>query len=600
MATASSQAGSSATEYGTIEDEDAKLKKGVVVEESEVDTVSISSDGSYQYSESSFLQPDEEALLLNGHRNGHTTDLKKIDKTPAQIITILLLGVFISNGDGSFVLATNGVISSEFGRLDDASWIVTGYMLSMCAMQPLYGKLSGIYGRKSMLLISYTFFALGCLWSGIAVTLTGVIAGRAVSGIGGAGMMALVSILITDLVPQRDVAAWRAYVNIAATTGRSLGGPVGGYLTDTVGWRWSFIGQAPLVAVAGILVAIRLQETNSQITEESDNKRSKLGRIDFLGSFLLATTIVGILLVLDLGGQKLPWNSQYIIGLAIVSLIFLVLFVIVEIYVATEPVFPLHLLRKNNIATSYSTLALSCVSQIGIMYSVPRYFQITKKFSVTAAGAQLIPAVVGNVTGGLITGFSVKKTGRYKLLIVLSGLISSAASTLLILRWNGNTNFWESLYIFPGGFGMGLSQAASFVGMTAGLEKEHYAVATSGLYLSGNIGAVAGVSLVNVVLENAIRKFLGQRLKGPGSAEVYSYKYKLALESETLMYNSGKQKVIERAIKDVEYIGSLHGYIRKIVVSSYVDSLKYAYGVTLFGASTAFIIGLFVKEEKLD
>ncbi|KAF3208775.1 hypothetical protein TWF679_007601 [Orbilia oligospora] len=202
----------------------------------------------------------------------------------------------------------------------------------MCALQPLYGKLSDIYGRKAMVLIAYAFFGVGCLYSGVAHSLTGVIVGRAISGIGGAGMMVLVSILITDLVPQRDVAAWRA--------------------------------------------------------------------------------------------------------------------------------------------------------------------------SVTEAGAQLVPAVVGNVIGGLITGISVKRTGRYKLILVLAGIISTVASTLLILRWNGHTGFLESLYIFPGGLGMGLSQAASFVAMTAGLEKEHYAVATMGLYLSSSLGAVAGVSAVNVVLEN--------------------------------------------------------------------------------------------------
>ncbi|EPS35938.1 hypothetical protein H072_10575 [Dactylellina haptotyla CBS 200.50] len=565
-----------AAEYGAVDDRSSSKRLSLVAE-SEADTVSISSDGSCQYSTSSLLNADEETRLFHKNKKD-TKNGTEAESTPARLIAVLLLGVFISNADGSFVLATNGVISSEFGRLSDASWLVTSYLLSMCALQPLYGKLSDIYGRKTMLLISYTFFGVGCIYSGIAQSLAGVIIGRAVSGIGGAGMMALVSILITDLVPQREIAAWRAYVNIAATTGRSLGGPVGGYLTDTVGWRWSFAGQAPLIGIAAILVAIRLHDPVQLTTsEQTDNQKSKLSRVDILGSFLLATTIVGVLLVLDLGGQKLPWDSPYIAGLFILSFLFLVAFCFVEIYVASEPVFPLHLLRKNCIAASYGSLGLSTVSQIGIMYTVPRYFQITRNSSVTAAGAQLIPAVVGNVVGGLLTGIYVQRTGRYKLLLTLAGVISSIASTLLILRWNGHTGFLESLYIFPGGFGMGLSQASSFVAMTAGLEKEHYAVATGGLYLSSNIGAVAGVSIVSVVLENAVRTILGQRLIGPGSKEI-----------------------IEKAIKDVEYIGNLKGDIREIVVSSYVTSLKYSYSVTLFSSIFAFIIGLTVQEKKLD
>ncbi|RVD87898.1 uncharacterized protein DFL_002101 [Arthrobotrys flagrans] len=522
-------------DYGTVDDPSSS-KRVSSIAESEVNTISISTDNSYQFSNSSLLGADEEARLLNNVKDDNITKKSK-DRTPAQIIAVLLLGVFIANGDGSFVLATNGVISSEFGRLDDASWLVTSYMLTMCALQPLYGKLSDIYGRKAMVLISYAFFGLGCLYSGVAQSLIGVIIGRAVSGIGGAGMNVLVSILITDLVPQRDVAAWRAYVNIAATTGRSLGGPVGGYLTDTVGWRWSFGGQAPLVGLAGVLVALRLNNTTPTVEPAvPETQKSKLARIDFLGSFLLATTIVGFLLVLDLGGQRLPWSSNYIIGISIASVVFLIAFALVEIYVASEPIFPLHLLTKNNIATSYGSLAFSTVSQIGIMYTVPRYFQITRNSSVTEAGAQLVPAVVGNVIGGLITGLSVKRTGRYKLILVLAGIISTVASTLLILRWNGQTGFLESLYIFPGGFGMGLSQAASFVAMTAGLEKEHYAVATMGLYLASSLGAVAGI--------------------------------------------------IEKAIKDVQYIGSLKGETREIVVSSYVTSLKYSYGKYLESLSS--------------
>jgi MFS family permease len=75
---------------------------------------------------------------------------------------MLLAGVFISNADGSLVLATYGTISSEFGAFGDASWLSTGFMLSVCAVQPLTGKLSDIFGRKEVLLTSYVLFAIGC------------------------------------------------------------------------------------------------------------------------------------------------------------------------------------------------------------------------------------------------------------------------------------------------------------------------------------------------------------------------------------------------------------------------------------------------------
>jgi MFS family permease len=110
------------------------------------------------------------------------------------------------------------------------------------AMQPIYGKMSDIYGRKSLLLVVYVVFATGSVIVGVAQSMSNVILGRVISGLGASGMTAFVSILITDLVPLRDVATWRSHVNIAATTGRSIGGPLGGFLAGTVGWRWSVMG----------------------------------------------------------------------------------------------------------------------------------------------------------------------------------------------------------------------------------------------------------------------------------------------------------------------------------------------------------------------
>lgn len=140
------------------------------------------------------------------------------------VVPVSLLGVFVANADGSLVVASSQQIASEFNTLSNASWIITSFILAQCATQPLYGKLSDIFGRKNNLTVSYLLFAAGCLLCGIGRTYGQVLAGRAVSGMGGAGMTALVSIIIADMVPVREVASWRSYVNVAATVGRALGG----------------------------------------------------------------------------------------------------------------------------------------------------------------------------------------------------------------------------------------------------------------------------------------------------------------------------------------------------------------------------------------
>ncbi|OAX81258.1 hypothetical protein ACJ72_04397, partial [Emergomyces africanus] len=200
---------------------------------------------------------DESAPLLGGAKRLWTTTYTRLhgepqltdeesvsehDDSPKQqsimgILSVLLIGVFVSQADTSLILATNGEIASKFDSLDKASWLMTSFILAMCVSQPMYGQLSNIFGRKNILLLAYTVFGLGTVMSGVGQSMEQVIWGRAVQGAGAAGMVSLVSILITDLVPMRDVATYRSYVNIAQTVGRSSGGAIGGYIAQLWGWR---------------------------------------------------------------------------------------------------------------------------------------------------------------------------------------------------------------------------------------------------------------------------------------------------------------------------------------------------------------------------
>jgi MFS family permease len=216
-----------------------------------------------------------------------------------------------------------------------------------------------------------------------------VIAGRIVSGIGAAGMTVIVSVLITgkpqyslflrshlltelDLVPLIQVAAWRSYVNVVATLGRSIGGPLGGLLADTVGWRWSFTGQAPIVLIAIFLVAIYLPSSAAPGLQKGEP--SKLRRIDFIGAFLLATTIISLLGALSFGGQTLPWRHPIVTGLLIGCVVVGIIFVMYETKYAMEPIFPPTLVTKRDVATSYAVLALQIAAQLGVRHLVSSPF----------------------------------------------------------------------------------------------------------------------------------------------------------------------------------------------------------------------------------
>jgi len=197
-----------------------------------------------------------------------------------------------------------------------------------------------------------------------------VIAGRVISGLGAAGMTVIVSIVITDVVPIRQVAAWRSYVNVFHIFGRSVGGPLGGFLADTVGWRWSFLGQVPLTFVAILLVALKLPSSESA-KPQVKGQPSKLGRVDFIGSLLLASTMLSLLGSLSLASDTLPWSHPLVIGLLLGSVVLASLFVVYEVKVPLEPVFPPKLLIQRDVAAQYLIIALQTAAQLSVCTFIP-------------------------------------------------------------------------------------------------------------------------------------------------------------------------------------------------------------------------------------
>ncbi|KAI1182500.1 major facilitator superfamily transporter [Nemania serpens] len=525
------------------------------------------------------IEANEAVLLPN-----ETTEPPKISKSSLiQVVAVLMIGLFTSNVDSSLVLATHPSIASEFNSLEDSSWIFVGFLLGGVATQVLYAKLSDVYGRRVMLVFCYALFAIGCAIIGASQSMWHVIVGRILSGSGGSGMGSLVMVLSTDLIPLRDVASWLGYINIVSTTGRSIGGPLGGFLADRVGWRWSFAGQVPLFAAAAIAAILVIPNTKAPESGRSTEKGFKawLARIDLAGSLLLGAGILLLMLPIEMGGVKVPWTHPIISGLLIAGALTIGVFVVNEARWAEVPVFPLRLMRNRDIVSPYVAMCCIAGAQTSLMYFVPLYFQVTAGASNTLAGLHLVPAVVGNAVGGLVAGSFIRRTGGYKAVILGSSLFASIGYALLILRWRGNTNWWESMYIVLGGFGSGMANSAVFVSLNAVVDPEHKAVVTSGLQLAIPIGMLLGVTAASAVMLDVLQRVLDNKLLTAG----------LSVERRT--------EIIMKSIANVDYIRKIPKSLGDIVISGYVIALRTSFGVVLAFSLIGLAAGLFLRERRL-
>lgn len=136
---------------------------------------------------------------------------------------------------------------------------------------------------------------------------------------------------------------------------------------------------------------------------------SPLWRVDWLGAFVLALLILAFLTPLEIGGSKIPWTSPLIFVFFGAAAMLAALFVVVEARWAREPIFPLILFRQRDVVISYFVIGCQTAAQLGIMFAVPLYFQVTERTSNTVAGAHLFPAVVGNAIGAILAGAWIKK-----------------------------------------------------------------------------------------------------------------------------------------------------------------------------------------------
>lgn len=193
-------------------------------------------------------------------------------------------------------------------------------------------------------------------------------------------------------------------------------------MTDTIGWRWlvrsvtypnitltdrrSFLGQVPPIALAFLLIWLLIPNRRSLGT---DSISKSLSRIDFAGGFLLASTILLFLLPLEVSGKNVPWTHPMIPSLFAASLLVLAFFIFVETRWAKEPLMPIRLLLSRNVFVPNTVMFCQAAAQLGMMYTVPIYFQLASGVSSAVAGAHLLPAVVGVTVGGLFGGYVTKR-----------------------------------------------------------------------------------------------------------------------------------------------------------------------------------------------
>lgn len=427
----------------------------------------------------------------------------RLDPTGRNVLFALILGMFSAAVSQTIVGPAMPRIVAELGGMDHYSWLATTAMLASAITTPIVGKLSDLYGRKEFYLGGLVAFMIGAVISGLAPNFWVLILGRAVQGMGMGTLMPLSQTIIGDLIPARQRGKYQGYMG-AVFGLATVGGPLlGGAITDAWGWRWLFFLGIPLGIVSLFLVSRFMKLPH----ERRDVK------IDVLGMVVLSGALVTILLGTSLGGTTFPWASPEILGLYLAGAVLTGLFVAIELRVS-EPVLPLRLFRNRQFTLSNISAFFLAMMMFAVMIYLPVYAQGVLGVGATQSGLILMPLNIGQILMGIVTGWLITRTGRYKEFMVLGVLVLGVGQWLLtLLDWQSAA--WHvtlGMVVFGVGLGMVMQQYTLLVQNSVG--RRDLGVATSATQFFRSVGSTVGIAvfgtIMNTGLADAIMKHLPQ------------------------------------------------------------------------------------------
>ncbi|MFD2371514.1 MFS transporter [Brevibacillus sp. GCM10020057] len=421
----------------------------------------------------------------------------------------LMIGMIFAGLDETVVATTMPAIIRDLHNMTLYGWVAGIYMLTMTASMPIMGKLSDIFGRKRLYLISIALFVLGSLVSGFAPVMELLLVGRGIQGVGAGGLMPLAIVIFGETFPLEQRIKLQGLFGIMMLLPQLVGPMIGGYVVDHSNWHWVFLINLPVSLLAALLMILGLHE----------KKHRESRSVDYLGALTLIGSILTLLLApVLIENTGLAWSSPLVLTLLGASAALLVLFILIE-RLAAEPIIPLRLLQNRNIVVMALLMFTVMCGLMGTLSSFPYYAQNAMGFSATVSGYFTLMFMAGAIPVRLTCSFLISRM-PYRTLFIVSFLFP-VAGLLMALRIEQAQSFlYPALCFFVMGIGTGTLMAGETLLIVESAEEADQGIAQSTVQLFQTMGASIGMS--------AFGSLLAGRLKD-GLTTAFRHQFGLAL-----------------------------------------------------------------------
>ena len=523
--------------------------------------------------------------------------------SPRQIWIVLIglmSGMFLAALDQSIVATAIRTIADDLDGLNLQAWATTAYLITTTVSTPLYGKLGDIYGRRYLFLAAISIFMIGSVAAGMATSMFELAAFRALQGIGGGGLFSLALTIVADIVPPRERAKYQGmFLAVFGTS--SLVGPVVGGLFAGVdeflfieGWRWVFLINVPIGALALLMVYSFLHVPHHPIKQ----------KIDFLGAAAIVLAVVPLLLILE-QGRNWGWVNPTAFLLYGLSVIGLISFILIERRMGESALIPLRIFKISTFSITTFMGVLIAMGMFGALLVIPLILQVGFDSTPTQAGFQMLPMVGGIFIASIVSGRVTSATGKYRIFLNTGTATMIIGYLYLFFLVGPALPYWAmSIGMFLVGFGLGQLLQTTTVATQNAVEPKNIGVATSSVVFFRQMGGTLGATVFLSILFSRVTESIQSAFQRP---EIQS-DLQAALNNPAVIANPVNAEVLEilngdqsvaTVTEDSSFLIGVDDRLSAPFTIGFVEAASPLFALGAGAIIVAFIASWFVKEIPL-